>query len=168
MLVKEIKLTKGFITVVDSEDFERINKYKWRASKFKGSKTWYAVRDVSKPKKGLKLLHREILELDDRRLHVDHKDCNGLNNCKDNLRYCFPENNVRNIGLTVANTSGYKGVSKRKDIVNKTWAARIRVNKKLLSLGCFETAKEAALAYDEAALRYHGEFAKTNKELGLL
>ena len=92
---------------------------------------------------------------------TDHRDRDKLNNRKSNLRKCFPSGNSQNRGKNKNNTSGYKGVWRHKQ--NKTWEAGIGVNRKIIYLGCYKEKKDAAKAYNKAALKYHGEFACLNK-----
>ena len=91
---------------------------------------------------------------------VDHKDRNPLNNQKENLRPATKAQNARNFKLPVHNTSGYKGVCFSKHAC--LYEAKIQVNRRTVYLGRFSTKQEAALAYNEAATKYHGEFACLN------
>jgi hypothetical protein len=91
---------------------------------------------------------------------VDHRDGDGLNNQRENLRLCTHSQNMQNRRLQRNNRSGYKGVYWIK--AQGVWAARITVNRVPINLGRFDTAEQAARAYDEAALKYHGEFARLN------
>lgn len=90
---------------------------------------------------------------------TDHKDGNGLNNQRDNIRICNYTQNNCNRNVRESNT-GYIGVTYYKQ--GRYIRARIKVNKKEVNLGSFKTAEDAAIAYDEAALKYHGEFANLN------
>jgi len=96
---------------------------------------------------------------------VDHKNRKVNDNRIENLRVASNADNVRNQSLKKSNTSGFKGVhfSKQK---NK-WIANIRTDTGRVHLGFFSCKLEAAKAYDNAAYKYHGEFAMTNKDLGL-
>ena len=92
---------------------------------------------------------------------IDHIDGNSLNNQKNNLRICTQSQNCSNQKIGKSNTSGYKGVSYNKG--QGKYNSRIRFNKKLIHLGYFVNLKDAARAYNEAAVKYHGEFANLNK-----
>ena len=101
-------------------------------------------------------------------VEVDHINNNKLDNRVENLRLCTRHENMRNLPLSKNNTSGYKGVLVRKGKKKTAYDASITVNGKCIRLGSYDTAEDAARAYDEAAVKHHGLFAKTNKELGLL
>jgi len=158
--MKRIKLTRGKYALVDDEDYGRLNKDKWYAEK--NGKTFYAARNIrnSDGKRALSKMHRELMGNPVGKL-IDHKDENGLNNQKYNLRVCTRSQNQMNRGKTKNNTSGYKGVSWHRRI--KKWGAHIRANNKLKHLGYFDNKNDAAKAYNEAATEYHGEFAQLNK-----
>ena len=89
---------------------------------------------------------------------VDHKDNNPSNDKFDNLRLANNQTNHQNQRLRSDSKTGYKGVSKAKN----RFQARIVVNGKRLNLGCYSSPIEAAIAYDNAAKQYYGEFARTN------
>lgn len=165
--MKLIPLTQGKFAQVDDEDYERINKYKWCAHK--QPDTYYAVRTcIIKGKQVTLQMHREILLLDtlkesDLKLVCDHKSRNGLNNQKSNLRICTKSQNLCNSKSRKNSTSKYLGVYK--SINNKKyiyWVAGIQVNKTKIYLGCFKNEIDAAKAYNDAAVKYHGEFANIN------
>jgi hypothetical protein len=90
----------------------------------------------------------------------DHINKDGLDNRISNLRKCTPAQNQANTKLRTDNTSGYRGIRRRKD--NGKWEAVIQVNNKAIFLGSHYSAKKAAKAYDKAAIRYRGEFATLN------
>ena len=101
---------------------------------------------------------------------IDH-----INGVKDdnralNLRECTLKENNRNCGMRSTNTTGYKGVSKskNKNLTNDKWIAMIGTDDGPLYLGIFNSPREAALAYDEAAPKHHKKFCLTNKSMGLL
>lgn len=95
---------------------------------------------------------------------VDHRDRNRANNAWSNLRLATRCMNLVNQGLKHNNRSGFKGVTSR----GNSHSVKLRVNKEIVSLGSFPSAIEAAIAYDKAATHHHGEFAVTNKSLGLI
>lgn len=147
--------------LVDDDDYERIISFgKWRA--MRGKTTLYAVRWVLVGRhKKIHMMHRAVMGLNPERFpSVDHINHNGLDNRKSNLRVCTNSENGRNKSAQGNNASGYKGVSwKGRD---KRWRATIRAMGKHIHLGTFDTPEAAADAYDKAALKYHGEFARTN------
>ena len=157
----------GLVALVDDEDFERINNYHWRVNEYGGMaiKKYRAQTQIYKsPGKNKKIkMHRMVLGLTDPNIKVDHIDGNGLNNQKSNLRICTMAQNGCNMLKPNNNTSGYKGVYFRKDGRPKPWFAAIMVNYKSIRIGSYLTKEEAALAYNEAAKKYHGEFARVNK-----
>lgn len=163
--MKQITLTQGKVALVDDEDYESLIVYKWRAQKDR--KNWYAVRTrEGTDGKGSIMMHRQLLNLMDfNAIEVDHVDGDGLNNQRHNLRTSTKSQNHHNQRTRSDNTSKLKGVSPYKDRPG-LWRARILINGKRVHIGCYKDPKEAALAYDEAARKHFGEFAKTNFSLG--
>lgn len=100
-------------------------------------------------------------------LEIDHINNNRADNRWSNLRFVPRILNGRNRTMSALNTSGYKGVYPHQKTKGK-WQALITVNYKTIYLGEFFSPIEAAKAYDEAATIYHGEFAKTNFQLGAI
>ncbi len=112
-------------------------------------------------------LHRIIMGATKRTEIVDHINGNIYDNRRENLRIGNKSGNGSNLRhLPTHNTSGFKGVAF--DKVNNKWRAQIQVNGKSIKIGRFKDKIDAAKAYDEAAIKYFGEFACTNKDLGLL
>jgi len=158
--MKQISLTQGKMALVDDEDYEYLNQWKWYAHCRKNSNIFYACRwDKSRKEHPRKIIrmHRFILQ-PTKNLQVDHIDGNGLNNQRSNLRLCTGQQNSQNCRLARHNTSGYKGVT-----FDRTgYRARITFNRKQILLGYFSTPEEAAQAYNKAAIKYFGRFAKLN------
>jgi hypothetical protein len=100
-------------------------------------------------------------------MQLDHKDGNPRNNRIENLRICTSTQNNQNKSLYKEGKSGFKGVHPYQHNDEKFFAY-ITVEGARSHLGTFDTAEDAALAYDEAAQHYFGEFARTNRDLGLL
>ncbi|MFA5445042.1 MAG: AP2 domain-containing protein [Bacteroidales bacterium] len=156
--MKEIKLTQGKVALVDDEDFEELNQFKWYACKRKN--TFYAARDIQyKGNRHCILMHRKIMKTPNG-LEVDHKDGNGCNCQKENMRNCAHGQNQMNRGPQRTNTSGYKGVSWSK--AGGKWVTYIQVNGKSKNLGYHDFIEDAARAYNEAAIKFHGKFAYLN------
>src|ERR1019366_6487913 len=151
--MKEIKLTQGYVALVDDEDFARVSQYRWHArieQRKDGSiRTVYAGRNIRKEDgtRGAQLLHNFILGV----LNLDHKDHDGLNNQRHNLRTSTISQNNQNTRKYANNTSGFKGVYYRER--RRAWEVYIRINKKLKFVGYFTDLLEAARAYDVAAVK---------------
>lgn len=163
-MIKEIVMARGIVTIVDDEDYEWAKDYTW----WSNIRSKYVMTRKHKKDKW-QYLHRMIMERiygDIGSSHVDHINGDSLNNCRCNLRLCTPTQNMQNMGKFTTNThSKYKGVcymvntQKRR----KRWCAYIQINKKRKNLGYFLTEEEAALAYNQAAKEYYGEFARLNE-----
>lgn len=169
--MKKIKLTQGYKCLVSNEDFKWLNSFKWSATVIKSSagetKYVYATRTFYE-RDGTHTtvqMHRFILGIEDApHTRVDHRDRNGLNNQRSNLRIATVSQNLQNQELRPNNTSGFKGVYK----CGKKWKAQIGIDGKRTNLGRFLVPEDAAYAYDKAARLMFGKFALTNQELGLL
>lgn len=143
--MKEIQLTKGKVEIVDDDDFDWLSQWKWCA--YPNGNTFYAIRNVPKPpggKRTTQLMHRAILERHGVKidgLEVDHRNHNGLDNRKENLRV---GTHAENMGNWKHHDDNYIGAS----LYRGRWRAHIHAPKKI-HLGSFDTAIEAALAHDE-------------------
>lgn len=157
---KEIKLSKGQLAIVDDQDFEFLNQWKWHTKT--GRKTCYARRWNEKMggKQTPIGMHRLLLGVTARNIYVDHKDGNGLNNQRSNLRIATHQQNCANRVRRSNKTSKYIGVSRWKN--RKKWRAQIIYNYKKIHLGTFEVESDAAIAYDVCTKRLNGEFASLN------
>jgi hypothetical protein len=144
---------------VDDDSYELIKDKKWFGEKHYYSKKYYVVSRYNHNKRIY--LHRFLLSVADSKIQVDHKDGNPLNNKLSNIRACpRGKYNAINRPKQKNNTTGYKGVFLRE---NGKFRAAIRVDQKLISLGQFELAKDAAKCYNDAAIKYFGDFAYLNK-----
>ena len=186
--MKEINLNKGFVTYVDDEDYDLVistpsgeKEARWfiKFPSKKDNSTPYAVKKIeSKIQKDFYTkifgspittyqlsLHRLILKCGPNDI-VDHIDRNGLNNQKNNLRICTPQQNSQNAKIRTDNKTGYKGVRKDPRIkeASRCWVATIRepTTKKNITIGYYYSKEEAALAYNEMASRLFGEYAYLN------
>lgn len=165
--MKLIALTQGKFAMVDDADYDRLSRFKWHAVKKRGvpcyarRNTWDTVR-----KRGsLIYMHQMILNIPEN-FKPDHRDGNGLNNQRSNLRIATNTQNAQNRQHHKNNKSGFKGVVWHKR--DKIYEASIRVNTVLFYIGRFAKATDAARAYDSAAIIHFGAFSKTNQQLGLL
>lgn len=162
-MAREIALNKGFVTVVDEEDYDALVGFTWRLE-FDGH-NFYARRSIrANGKVRHFFMHRQILDLGLRIPLVDHIDGNGLNNRRMNLRTSDYAQNARNRKLGATNTSGFKGVQANRDCkrTGKPWLAAAKFEGIRHWMGPFETAEEAATAYDVKASELFGEFARLN------
>lgn len=150
-----LPLTQGMEAIIDPSEFERTKDITWRVHR--GYKTWYAVSGgCGKP---LVQLHRLIMCAPDD-AEIDHKNHNGLDNRRCNLRIAIGSQNQRNRRKYKKGTSRFLGVSlNRKE--NK-WVAQIKYEGRNRTLGRFDSEEEAALSYDNAARKHFGEFANPN------
>ena len=152
--MKEIPLTRNKVALVDDEDYEKLSQHKWHCMKFRNK--YYARRCDGHNKKIY--MHREIAGFPEGKI-VDHRNGNGLDNQRHNLRNCTQHENGMNKSLTVSESSSpFKGVTIR----NNKFIARITYNGEQIFIGRFEKGIDAAIAYDKRATELFGEFAKTN------
>lgn len=127
----------------------------------KYNRLYYSVRDKQVGKTVTTYLHRLIAGATDKYQYVDHINGNGMDNRKNNLRICTCSENQMNRSRQKTNKGKYKGVSFRKD--THKWKAQISIKNKMKDIGnCYCSEEEAARAYDEAAKKHYGEFAKLN------
>lgn len=156
---RQIPLSKGYVAIVDAENYEWLNQWTWMA--LKARNTVYAIRRGQKKSEGRKniYMHRQIMQTPPG-MQTDHRDGDGLINCRENLRNCTHSQNQRNQRPQKGVTSEHKGVSWNEK--TKKWIAQIKANGKQKYLGSFTSELDAASAYNAAALKYHGEFARLN------
>lgn len=151
--MKYLPLSQGYWTTIDDDDFERASKYKWHYNN--GYAKWAKIGSKAI------FLHRFIINAPDG-AQVDHINRDKLDNRKANLRLCTNTENAQN-RASWGNMTGYRGVYlSGPRYVRSPFKAVIRINGKTTHLGYFKTAIEAAKAYNEAALKYHKDFAVLN------
>lgn len=162
-MARIIELTQGHVTIVDDEDFDQLSKHRWKIFKVKGVPK-YAARTTGA--RGMKtiLMHRQILQAVTG-IEVDHKDGNGLDNRRTNLRIATHRQNMANGPKKPKHgnppTSQFKGVYWNKE--RGKWQAQIaRGDGGVAYLGRFTLEEEAANAYDKKAIELFGEFARLN------
>ncbi len=153
--MREIKLTKGYVAIVDDEDFERINQDKWFVIIKK--ERVCAARKSYKPIKKTIYMHKEII-VTPKDLEIDHINRNALDNRKENLRVATSAQNNWNRRAANNKSSKYKGVR----FNTGKFVATIAANKRVFHLGRFKSEIEAARAYDKKARELHGAFAYLN------
>lgn len=152
-----IPLRPAGFAIINPEDYPLIAPYNWRMARIK-KKHLYAIATTKKNGKTVTvLMHRVILGLTNGE-EGDHKNYNGLDNRRSNIRPATTSQNQQYQRPKPNGTSKYKGVCKFKD----NWRAQIRINGKRKWLGDYRTQIEAALAYDKAAIKHFGEFAQPN------
>ena len=159
--MKRIPLTKGKFALVDDEDYTRIMALgKWHVGTngYAQKSIYFGRKDGKQIRQNL-LMHRFIMNATDKE-HVDHKKGSVRDNRKSNLRLCSQHQNMMNRGLNKNSSTGYKGVYNCKT-PNK-FKAGIQVNGRQMHLGTFSTKRAAAEAYNKAAVKYFGEFARVN------
>lgn len=150
--------------LVDDEDYEYINQWKWHAYKNPSSNIIYARRNVNKNRKNPKnqsfYLHRQLLKLTSLKDIVDHVDHNGLNNQKYNLRIGTHKDNMQNINSHKDSSSKYIGVFWDKS--RNKWAAGFSLNGVPKRIGRFNSEEDAAKARDEIVKKYYGKNVNLN------
>lgn len=164
-IYKRRKFEVPHFAQVDDEDYDFLMQWNWFMVKCDHSQTHYARRNeylgvINGRKKQITIhMHRVILDLKDKKFEIDHRDRDGLNNQKSNLRICQTKDNVKNINSRKNSTSKYLGVSWKSK--NKKWVSQIKCGK-VMHLGLYDKEEDAALAYNNAAIKHHGEFASLN------
>lgn len=159
--MKTIELTQGKVAIVDDEDYEYLNQWKWYAKLVCGN--FYAIRNLSVSERKQKgvfqcSMHREIIgtAFD----VIDHIDLDGLNNQRSNLRACNKSQNAINSNKRLGDyTSKHKGVY----FAQGAWCTGIRVMGIIKWGGRYKKEIDAARKYNEMAMKYFGAFARLNE-----
>jgi hypothetical protein len=171
--MKEVVLTQGFKCLVDDRDYDMVSEFKWHVLNNKKANTKYAVRmetvSINPHIQKTIFMHRVIMGVTDPKTCVDHINGDGLDT-RSNLRLSNKSQNGANRKPKKGGSSKYLGVCKMETVFNgkyyvklkKPWHAQIRENGKIHNLGRYSKEEDAAMAYNEAAKKYHGEFARLN------
>lgn len=156
--MKEIPLTQGLVALVDDEDWPLLSQYAWRVlemeyTNYAVAHAWHNGRDI------VIQMHRLIMGMP--RMEIDHRDKNGLNNTRGNLRVAtHSENTHCKRKRTPGVDSNFRGVRRTRN--RKRWRAQIKCKGQEYHLGHFDREEDAARAYDDAAIRLFGDFASLN------
>jgi len=148
-------------TLVDDVDFFDLNKFSWCIQP--SGRTSYAIRSeiLLDGKRRTIRLHRVILGAK-KGEKCDHKNGDGLDNRRKNLRICSQIENGQNRRISKNNSLGFKGVVFDRRMKERKFRAKIKVNRKLICLGYYKTPQQAAKAYNRAANEFFGDFARLN------
>ena len=157
--IMELHTKKGELFLIDDEDYDLVKDTVWRADKDGYLRGWHKTlkKNVS--------IHRLIMGvLDCRRPLVDHKNGDVSDNRRFNLRLCTDsENNKNRVGFGKSKHLGVSVINvKTEESFKIRYTAKIRTPNGRIYLGSFKNEIDAANAYNEAAIKYHGEFARLN------
>lgn len=144
-----IPLSRGRFCTIDIADLSLVAQYRWLAARNFPGNVWYAYASIARRRIAM---HSLITGLS----FVDHRDGNGLNNRRSNIRQASRSQNATN--CRTWSSSGFKGIQRNK----KAWSAKIGIDGKVKRLGTFPSKEQAARAYDAAAREQYGEFACVN------
>jgi len=153
-----LPLTRELYATVDADLYDHLMQWNWHALRCSDG-TYYACRDDRTDGRKMVFLHQQIMGVSESN-KIDHRNRNPLDARRSNLRLCTESQNKANRRKGRNNTTGYKGVCFH--IRKKKYAAGITCLGKRIYLGMFGTPEEAAIVYDDAALKYFGEFACLN------
>ena len=157
--MKTLPLTKGYVALVDDSDYDQVSQFKWVAMVHK--RNVYACRSVTNDGKSTtQYLHRVVMGVTDPAIEIDHKDHNGLNCQRENLRHSTKISNAQNRRKRNGTSSMFKGVHFVND--KAKWKAEIFADRKRMFLGYHDSPIDAAVAYNSAANAHFGEFACLN------
>jgi hypothetical protein len=157
---RRINLGEGKWVILDQEDYYRLSGFKWYVNG--NGVNFYAFRNmvVGPGLTRMKSMHREIMG-SPKGMLVDHRNRDTFDNRRANLRLATHSQNSCNSNINKAGRSSqYRGVSF--DRKRKYWNVQVVLEGKYVFFGRYKSEIEAAKAYDEAARKYHGEFARLN------
>lgn len=152
-MAREIQLTQGLVAVVDDSDFESLSQHKWYA--MEGISTFYAMCNIQ-TERGRRPIAMHVAIMGG--INVDHKDLDGLNNRRQNLRFATSSQNKMNSRGRFNRHANFKGIERH----GRKWRAYVKVAGKKLYVGTSTDEAEAAKLYDAAAREHYGEFARPN------
>jgi hypothetical protein len=160
-MARTVELTKGYVAIVSNRDYRRVmTAGTWHANVSSKNKTIYAecsFRQTDGTWHQVKM-HRFILSVTDSKVEVDHRDRNGLNNTRRNLRKATRSQNARNKSMQVNNTTGVSGVTWHKH--RKKYQVNLGFQGKQLYFGLFGTLEEATRVVQSAKKKLHKSFAR--------
>lgn len=160
-LSKKGKHAGKYSAIVDDSDYEWLMQWNWSVSIL--GKKIYAVRYSYETGKKINILmHRQILNLIDPKADGDHKNNNGLDNQRHNLRKSTRSQNIANRTKIKNGSSKYLGVTRKTQNGHSYWYAQLEKSGVAYCLGTHKTEEDAAMAYDKKAKEIHGEFANLN------
>lgn len=155
-----VRLGNGGIAIIDKNDIALVEKYNWFSHK-EGNNTYaYANILLKNGKRTCIKMHRILLGLKNIKSIADHKNKNGLDNRRENLRVCTKSQNAQNKRKLPNRSSKYKGVCFDKS--RNVWISYIRKDYKMINLGRFNSEEDAARSYDAKAKDLFGEYASIN------
>lgn len=156
--IKKKYYVENQVVMVDDEDYEWLNKFHWHIRKTKNIAYAMSAATTEYPHK--KTMHRMIMGITDSKVYVDHKDGNGLNNQRSNLRIAtFQQNSVNRRKLKPL-SSKYLGVYWCN--TKNRWKSYLQNNRKRIYVGTFKNEDDAAMAYNAKSIEINGEFASLN------
>ena len=167
--MKRLPVGRGLFALVSTSDYPELSQYLWvlkRHTKHLSYAFRYERRKPKYPRRYRKIrLHNQIMQPPSG-FSVDHVSGDALDNRRCNLRLATQRQQAQNMRKHLRGASRFKGVTycpfTRHWKLRKPWRARIRVNGKLLQLGCYALEKDAARAYNIGARKYFGVFARPN------